>query len=96
MNSVHYKNNIYKNGEYAPSHSTQMENERKRSKVPGLKQVQYRDDLWKFCCEKKIVREDDFKIGRTKQAIQANIRQLMGVIRKHQMIDEFVNRSREE
>lgn len=90
MNTVHAKNNRYKNGWYNPSYSNQIAKEKAESIEPSLKQVKYRDDLYKFCLQKGIVREG-FRLGRTKQTIRSNIAAFQTIIRKNGLVDEFMN-----
>ena len=95
MNFTQYKNNRFKNGEYHPSYSVQIEREKASSIEPTQKQVQYRDDLHKFCIQKGIVK-DSFKIRRTKQGISSDIRAFITILKKHGFEDEFFGRSAED
>lgn len=95
MNGVQYKNNIYRNGEYSPNRSRQIAKEKARSIEPGLKQLKYRDDLYKFCIEKEIVSEG-FSLYRTKQGIRANIRALISIIKKNGLTEEFFARNEKQ
>lgn len=88
MNSVHARNNRYKNGEYAPDRSLRIAKDMARSIEPTQKQVQFRDNLYKFCVQKGIVL-DGFNILRTKQGIKSNIYALKTILRKNGLIDEF-------
>ena len=94
MNTVHWKNNTYKNGEYNPSHSKAMVREKRKNIVPTLSQKEYRDDLYKFCIEKELVK-DGFRLGRTSKAISSNIRGLITIIRKHGFDDEFFGKRKQ-
>ena len=88
MNTVHAKNNRYKNGEYNPDHSLHIAREKAKSIEPTRNQVEYRDALYKFCIQKGIVREG-FTLRRTKQGISANIRALISIIGKNGLAGEF-------
>lgn len=88
MNSVHARNNRYKNGEYNPSRATAIAREKASSICPTQKQVQYRDALYKFCIQKGLVGAG-FKIGRTRQAITSNIRAFITILKKNGLEDEF-------
>ena len=90
MNTVHFKNNIYKSGDCHQSISKKILKENAKSIEPTINQVKYRDDLYEFCVEKGLVREG-FKLGRTKQTIRSNIRALMTIIRKNGLVDEFMS-----
>lgn len=87
MNMVHCKNNRYKNGEYNPNHSKALVREKAESIAPSQAQKEYRDALYKFCIEKGIIKS--FPLGRTRQAINANIRAFISILRKHGLDDEF-------
>ena len=88
MNTYQKKDNIFKNGWYHPDHSKAMANEKKTSKVPTMKQVKYRDDLYNFCVQKGLLR-DGFPLARTKQGITSNIRAFRTIIKKNGLEDEF-------
>lgn len=88
MNSVHARNNRYKNGEWNPSRATAIARAKASSIEPTQKQVQYRDDLYKFCIQKGLVGAG-FKILRTKQGITSNIRALITILKKNGFDDEF-------
>ena len=88
VNTVHVKNNRYKNGWYNPSYSNMIAKEKAKSIEPTQKMVQYRDTLYKYCLQKGLVR-DGFKIRRTKQGISSDIRALLTVLRKNGLADEF-------
>lgn len=90
MNTFQFKNNTYKNGEYDPSYSKRMVKDNAKSIEPSVKQLEYRDALYKFCVQKGLVREG-FKLGRTKQNMRANISALIGILRRNGLMDEFVN-----
>ena len=94
MNTVHLKNNIYKNGEYDPHISSKIAKEKAKNKVPSISQAKYRDALYKFCVEKGIV-GDSFRLGRTKQNISANINAMKTILRKHGLADEFFKKEKE-
>ena len=94
MNRVHATNNRYKNGEYNPSYSILIAKDKAKSKTPTQKQVQYRDDLYKFCLQKGLI-GDSFKIGRTRQGIQSSIRGLISILEKNGLADEFFGERRE-
>ena len=88
MNTVHAKNNRYKNGEYNPDHSLHIAREKARSIEPYIKQLKYRDNLYEFCLQKGLMRED-FKLRRTKQGISSAIRALITILEKNGLADEF-------
>ena len=88
MNGIHAKNNIYKNGEYIPAHRLKTQDEKAKEIEPTHKQVEYRDNLYKFCVKKGIV-GDKFRLGQTKRGITANIRALITILEKHGFADEF-------
>ena len=88
MNTYLFKDNLFKNGEYGHNHSEAMAKEKRRSKVPTTAQAKYRDNLYKFCVEKGILR-DGFPLGRTKCAMQSNIRALITIIKKNGLEEEF-------
>lgn len=94
MNTYLTKNNIYKNGEWHPCHSKAMAVEKSKSILPTKDAVEYRDALYKFCVEKGIV-GDSFRLGRTKQAISANIRAFITILNKHGLADEFFKKEKE-
>ena len=81
MNRIQAKNNIYKNGEYAPSYSIMIAKEKARSVVPTQLQAKYRDDLRDFCVQKGIVR-GNFATSKTKNGIHKDIRALLTILRK--------------
>ena len=96
MNTVHAKNNRYKNGEYNPHQSASMAKDKAKSIVPTLSQVKYRDDLYRFCVERKLI-SSSFKLGRTKQTISSNIRAFITVVKKHGLLEEALGeKSKEE
>ena len=86
MNTYHWKNNTYKNGEYHPDHSEAMAKEKRIE--PTIKQVEYRDALYKFCVQNGLVKEG-FKMGRTNRGISSSINALKTIIRKNGLADEF-------
>ena len=88
MNTVQFKNNLYKNGGFSPNHSEKMVKDKLRSIEPTLKQLEYRDNLYKYCVQKGLVR-DGFRLMRTKQGIKANIYALISILRKNGLADEF-------
>ena len=88
MNRIHAKNNMYKSREYNPNHSIRLVKDKAQSIEPSKKQVQYRDELYKFCVQKGIVR-DGFRISVTKNGIRANIYALITILRKNGYADEF-------
>ncbi len=88
MNTVHAKHNRYKNGEYNPSHSKQIAQEKAESIEPTQKLMKYRDDLYKFCLQKGLL-WDGFKVYRTKQGMKSNIWALISILRKNGLEDEF-------
>lgn len=87
MNRTHYKNNLYKNGEYNKHFSDRLEIAKGKIE-PSRSQLQYRDALYKFCVEKQVVR-DGFRLGRTNREISANIRALITILEKYNLTDEF-------
>ena len=91
MNFVHWKNNIYKNGEYHPDNSVALAREKGRNIAPTVAQAKYRDDLLAFCKEKGLIREG-FKIRRTEQGISSNIRAFITILKKNGLDDEFFAR----
>lgn len=91
MNMVHWKNNLYKNGEYNPSVSRTMAQEKARSITPTAKQLLYRDALYDFCIQKGIVKEG-FRLSRTKQGIHSNIRSLITILEKNGLAEEFFSK----
>lgn len=95
MNEVQWKNNLYKNGWYAPSNSKAMILEKARNKTPSHKQIEYRDALYKFCCEKGLIR-DGFRIYRTNRGISSNIQAFLTILRKNGFTDEFFSKRQEE
>ena len=96
MNTVHAKNNIYKNGEYKPlNHSTLMAKENARSICPSVKQVEYRNALFKFCVQNGLVSKD-FPLGRTKERIRSNINAFLGLLRRNGLADEFFSQSEKQ
>lgn len=92
MNTIQWKNNLYKNGEYAPDHSKAMAVEKAKDISPSCKQAEYRDALYKFCKEKGLILHD-FKFRRTKQGISANIQALISILRKNGLAEEFFARN---
>lgn len=90
MNTVQAKNNRYKNGEYAPNHTTAMVKDKATDINPTRKQWEYREALYKFCVQKGLVGYG-FRVGRTKQAIKSNINALWSIIRKNGLADEFMD-----
>ena len=89
MNTVQWKNNLYKNGGFAPSHSKAMLVEKARDVTPSRKQVEYRDALYKFCLENGLIR-DIFKIRRTKQGVSANIRAFITILKRMDLQKNFL------
>ena len=85
------KNNIFRNGEYAPDISKAMKKERATNIVPSLRQEKFRNDLYKFCVQNGLIR-DGFPLGRTKKQISANIRAFITILRKNGLHDEFFNK----
>ena len=92
MNTVHWKNNLCKNGEYAPDHSKAMMVEKARSISPSCKQVEYRDALYKFCNERGLIRPG-FKFRRTNRGISGNIQALITILQKNGLAEEFFARN---
>lgn len=88
MNMEQAKHNRFKNGEYNPSHSKAIAKDKAKSIEPTQKQVQFRDDLYKFCLQKGLVK-DGFRIYRTKQGINTNIRAFITILEKNGLADEF-------
>ena len=95
MNRIHAKNNIYKNGKYIPAHRLKTQDEKAKEIEPTRKQVEYRDDLYKFCVKKGIA-GDKFRLGRTKREITANINALITILKKHGFADEFFGKNHDE
>lgn len=96
MNTVHWRNNLYKNGEYHPDHSEAMAVEKaKDRKLPTLSQVKYRDALYRFCIQKGLIR-DGFRLGRTNRDISSNIRTFITILKKNGCIEEFFNGKSDE
>lgn len=93
MNTVHSRNNIYKNGEWHPCHSKAMAVEKAKNILPTKDAVKYRDDLYKFCAEKGLLR--NFPLGRTRKAITANIRAFITLLNKNGLADEFFKKEKE-
>lgn len=92
MNTIHSKNNIYKNGEYAPNHSKAMVKEKAKDIIPSRKQVEYRDDLYKFAVEKGLIKPG-FKMGRAKTGIRSSIQALLTILIKNGCVEEFFARN---
>lgn len=95
MNTVHAHNNRYKNGEYKPSYSIAIVKDKAMSIEPSQKQVQYRDNLYKFLLEKGIVM-DRFKLARTRQGVRSNIYALISLLKKNGLDVEFFGRGAED
>lgn len=95
MNGVHAKNNRFRSGEYSPSRSKALAKEQAKDIAPSLRQAKFRDDLYKFCAEKGLIR-NDFKFARTKQGIASNINALITIIKKNGLGDEFFGKKPEE
>ena len=94
MNGVHARNNRYKNGEYDPHYSTAIARGKAKNIEPSISQLQYRDDLYKFCVEKGI-RMDRFHLGRTKKEIRANIYALISILKKNSLDEEFFGKAKQ-
>lgn len=91
MNTYQYKDNLYKNGEWKLDRSEAMAKENRRSKVPTAKQQKYRDELYKFCLQKGVLK-DGFPLARTKCGMQSNIRAFITILKKNGLEDEFFGR----
>ena len=91
MNYTQAKNNIYRSGQYHPDHSRKLQKD--KATEPTGKQILYRNDLYKFCLEKGMVR-DGFRLGRTNREISANINAFKTILHKNGMVDEFRERTR--
>ena len=87
MNEIHAKNNRYKNGEYNKHYADRYEMAQSR-KDPTMSQVEYRDDLYKLCLGKGVIREG-FLCGRTRMQIRSDISALITILRKNGLADEF-------
>lgn len=92
MNYTQAKNNIYRSGQYHPDHSRKLQKD--KATEPTGKQILYRNDLYKFCLEKGIVR-DSFVLGRTNREISSNINAFRTILRKNGLVEEFCNRNKE-
>ena len=57
MNKTHARNNRYKNREYNKHYADRYEMSQSR-KEPTMPQIEYRDDLYKFCLEKALFERD--------------------------------------
>lgn len=88
MNGIHAKNNLFRSGAYNPSYSIELAKEKAKDIVPRVAQAEFRDNLYKFCNEKGLIR-DGFKMRRTKQGIASNIHALITIIKKNGLYDEF-------
>ena len=88
MNEVHAKNNLFRSGAYNPSYSRELAKEKAKDIVPSVAQTEFRDNLYKFCNEKGLIR-NGFKMRRTKQGIASNIHALITIIKKNGLYDEF-------
>ena len=88
MNEVHAKNNLFRSGAYSPSYSRELAKEKAKDIVPSVAQTEFRDNLYKFCNEKGLIR-NGFKMRRTKQGIASNIHALITIIKKNGLYDEF-------
>ena len=92
MNEVQWKNNLYKNGEYTPTHRKAMLVEKARDVTPTCKQIEYRDALYNFCKEKGLMRPG-FKIRRTNRGVSANIKAFITILKKNGFAEEFFARN---
>ena len=88
MNKVHAKNNLFRSGAYEPNYSIEIAKEKAKDIVPSIAQAEFRDNLYKFCNEKGLIR-NGFKMGRTKRGIASNIHALITIIKKNGLYDEF-------
>ena len=88
MNRIHSKNNLFISGAYNPSYSRALAQEKAKDIVPSTAQAEFRDNLYKFCNEKGLIR-DGFKMRRTKQGITSNINARITIIKKNGLYDEF-------
>ena len=88
MNEVHAKNNLFRSGAYSPSYSRELAKEKAKDIVPSTAQTEFRDNLYKFCNQKGLIR-NGFKMCRTKQGIASNIHALITIIKKNGLYDEF-------
>ena len=88
MNGIHSKNNLFRSGAYNPSYSRELAQEKAKDIVPSVAQAEFRDNLYKFCNEKGLIR-DGFKMRRAKQGIASNIHALITIIKKNGLYDEF-------
>lgn len=91
MNTFVSRGNIYKNGNYHPDHSAKLSKDMAKNKIPSMKQVKYRDDLYKFCLNNGIVK--DFKLGRTRQNVHSNIRAFITIIEKNGLWEKFLEQA---
>jgi hypothetical protein len=94
MNTVHLKNNSYKNGDLF-DRSKKIAKDKAKSVEPSISQLKYRDELYKFLVEKGIV-GDGFRLGRTKQAIRSSISALLTLLKKHGLDEEFFEKEKED
>ena len=90
MNSVEAKNNRYKAGNYHPSHSAKFAKDRATNIIPTTNAVEYRNALYKFGVANGIITKD-FLLARTRKGISSNIRALISIIKKHGLMDEWMN-----
>ena len=80
---------------YDANHSIQIVKQKAKSIEPSTKQLKYRNDLYRFCLQKGLVRKD-FPLGRTKQDIKANIYAFNTILRKNGLADEFFAKTEEQ
>ena len=88
MNEVHAKNNLFRGGAYNPTYSREPAQQKAKDIVPSVAQTEFRDNLYKFCNEKGLIR-NGFKMRRTKQGIASNIHAIITIIKKNGLYDEF-------